>query len=40
MTYDQYLDLKNEYWAMVEEMRKYNELKALQQGPIALGQYP
>ena len=40
MTYDQYLDLKNEYRVMMEEMRKYNELRALQQGPTALGQYP
>ena len=35
MTYDQYLDLKNDYRTMMEEIRKYNELGASQQGPTA-----
>ena len=35
MTYDQYLDLKNDYRTMMEELRKYNELGASQQGPTA-----
>ena len=28
MTHDQYLDLKNEYRAMMEKLRKYNEHRA------------
>ena len=38
MTYDQYLDLKNDYRAMMEELRKYNEHGASQQGPTAIRQ--
>ena len=40
MTYDQYLDLKNDYRAMMEELRKYNEHEASQQGPTATRQCP
>ena len=40
MTYDQYLDLKNEYRAMMKELRKYNEHRTSQQGPTALRQHP
>ena len=35
MTYDQYLDLKNDYRAMLEELRKHNEHGASQQMPTA-----
>ena len=35
MTYDQYLDLKNDYCAMMEELRKHSERGASQQGPTA-----
>ena len=35
MTYDQYLDLKNDYRAMMEELRKHSEHGALPQGPTA-----
>ena len=31
MTYEQYVDLKKEYQAMVEELKMYNEFKASQQ---------
>ena len=30
MMYDQYVDLKSEYSAMIEELRKYNEYRAAQ----------
>ena len=40
MTHDQYVDLKNEYCTMIEEMIRYNEHKASQQEPTALKQYP
>ena len=40
MTYDQYLDLKNDYRAMMEELRKYDENGASQQGPTATRQRP
>ena len=40
MTYDQYLDLKNDYRVMLEELRKYNEHGASQQGPTATRQRP
>ena len=40
MTYDQYLDLKNDYRAMLEELRKHNEHGASQQGPTATRQRP
>ena len=40
MTYDQYLDLKNDYRAMIEELRKYNEHAIPQQGPTAQRRYP
>ena len=40
MTYDQYLDLKNDYREMMEELRKYNENGALQQGSTATRQHP
>ena len=39
MTYDQYLDLKNDYRVMMEELRKYNEHGASQQGPTATRQF-
>ena len=39
MTQDQYLDLKNEYRVMMEELRRYNEHRAPQQGPTSLRQY-
>ena len=39
MTNDQYLDLKNEYRVMMEELRRYNEHRAPQQGPIMQRQY-
>ena len=39
MMHDQYIDLKNEYCAMREELRKYNEYRASQQEPTALKQY-
>ena len=40
MTYNQYLDLKNDYRAMMKEFRKYNEHGASQQGPTATRQCP
>ena len=40
MTYDQYLDLKNDYRAIMEELKKYNENGASQQGPTATRQRP
>ena len=40
ITYDQYLDLKNDYRAMMEELRKYDENGASQQGPTATRQRP
>ena len=40
MTYEQYLDLKNEYRATPEELRRYNEFKASQQGLTVSRQYP
>ena len=39
MTYEQYLDLKNEYRTMVEELKRYNEFKASQQGLTPSKQY-
>ena len=40
MTHDQYVDLKNEYRVMREELRRYNEHRASQQKPTAPKQYP
>ena len=40
MTYDQYLNLKNDYHAMIEELKKYNEHTTSQQGPTAQKQHP
>ena len=39
MTYEQYLDLKNEYQRMAKQLKRYNEFRASQQGPIASRQY-
>ena len=39
MTHDQYVDLKNEYRAMMKELRRYNEHRASQQEPTAPKQY-
>ena len=39
MTHDQYVVLKNEYRAMMKELRRYNEHRASQQGSIVPRQY-
>ena len=40
MTYDQYVDLRSEYRAMMEELKKYNEYRAMQPEATAPKQYP
>ena len=40
MTYDQYVDLRSEYRAMMEELKKYNEYRATQPEATSPKQYP
>ena len=40
ITYDQYVDLRSEYRAMMEELNKYNEYRATQPEATAPKQYP
>ena len=40
ITYEQYVELKNEYRAMAEELKRYNELRASQQKLTAPRQCP